>query len=443
VLDRFYVGYAPPGGQALLEHAGRTFSREVLVQAGLVGQGEGDRLYDRFRARIVLPILAPAGEPIGFGARTIQPGVEPKYLNSPETPVYKKSRVLFGLPQARQAIRDAGCALVVEGYFDVLSLASAGIHHAIAPCGTAWTAEHARLVLRHARRIALLFDGDPAGRTAAWRALSTTLAQHPDVGVVVLPAGKDPDDLVRDGRAEELRALLAAPRSPVAFASESLLEQGLEGHGLIARLAEMLAAVGSPVARELMIDEAAERSRLPGRILRREVERLTRALPAAPEGRGEGAAASARLTALEEAVLRVVLAEPAAAGNLLAAAAGVAAIRTPVRNVTAWVGDRGRSGSPPGAAELLRRVQRELGEEVPPAFLLDDALPQPDAQYRSDLERRLRELGLEAELEALGYQIRALEREGKSDEVERLLPRKQEKARELARLRAAPRASAG
>jgi DNA primase len=438
VLDRFYVGYAPPGGQVLLEHLAKTISREILVQAGLVGQDESGRLYDRFRSRITIPILAPAGDPIGFGARTTQPGVEPKYLNSPETPVYKKGKVLFGMPQARAALREAKCAIVVEGYFDVISLAAAGVHQAVAPCGTALTPEHVRLLGKLVPRILLLFDGDPAGRNAAWRALSTTLAQHPDVAVVVLPAGKDPDDLVREGRVEELRGWIAAPHSPVAFALETLTEQGLEGHTLIGRLAEMLAVVGSPVARELMVDEAAERSRLPARILRREVERRAGvARPTGAEGeRDSGGAPAGRLTPLEEAILRVVLTEPAAAGPLLEAAAGVAAIRTPVRNVAAWVWDRSRAGGPPAAAELMRRLQSELGEEVPPGFLLDETLPAPGEAYRQNLARWLREQGLDSELESLGYEIRALEKEGKAREVEALLLRKQTVAKELARLRA-------
>jgi DNA primase len=440
LLDLFYVGFAPPGGQAFLEYASPRFPREVLVQAGLVGQDDGGRLYDRFRARIVIPILASAGDPIGFGARTIQEGVEPKYLNSPETPVYKKSRILFGVPQARQAFRTAGSALVVEGYFDVIGLAAGGIHNAVAPCGTALTPEHVRLLAKVVKRIILLFDGDPAGRNAAWRALATTLAHHADVGVAVLPAGKDPDDLVREGRLSELHALIDTPRSPVAFAIETLAEQGLEGHGLIGRLAETLAAVGNPVARELMVDEAAERSRLPARILRREVERLGRAGLAfrgetTPDASGGGVVG--RLTPLEEAVLRVVLAEPAAAGPLLEAATGVASIRTPVRNVTAWAGDRSRAGSPPSAPELLRRVQSELGQEIPAGFLLDDGLPAPDEEYRQDLTRRLREQGLEAELEAVGYQIRALEREGKGAELEAMLLRKHTIAKDLARSRGA------
>jgi DNA primase len=449
ILDLYYVGFAPRGGRAWLEYGGQKFSREVLVQAGLVGQGEEGRLYDRFRDRVVLPILSVAGDPIGFGARSVQPDVEPKYLNSPETAIYKKSRVLFGLPQARSAIRDEGCALVVEGYFDVLSMTAAGFHHAVAPCGTAWTPEHARLLLRQTRRLILLFDGDPAGEAAAWRALSTTLPLHPDVGVAMLPPGKDPDDLVREGDTELLRRSIAAPLSPVAFALETLRRQGLDGHALLERVAELLASIGSGIARELMLDEAAERSRMPVRILRREMERIR-----TQRSRFErpGAAAeekprrdpTIRLTPLEEAMLRLVQTQPAAAGKLREAARGVPAISSSVQAVLAWVEDRARAGGAPATPELLRRVRAEVGEEVEASFLLDADAPAPDERFREDLLRRLGEQTLEAEMVALGYEIRTLEAEGGAgSRLAELLQHKQALARELARLRETGRETGG
>ncbi len=440
ILNRFYVGYAPPSGHALLDHAGKKHSREALVAAGLIGQGEGGRLYDRFRERVVLPVLSLAGEPIGFGARALQKGVEPKYLNSPETPLYKKGRVLFGLPQAREAVRQERCALVVEGYFDVLSLALAGICHAVAPCGTAWTPEHARLLLRYTRRIVFLFDGDSAGRTAAWRALLATLPVHADLGIGVLPGGKDPDDLVREGEVDRLREVISAPLSPISYTLEALSGDRLEGPALMERIAELLAAVGNPVAREMMIDEAAERIRLPARILRRETERLRQG----PAGRGprDGGRGDVRgaepvhLTAMEEAVLRLVQAQPASAGALRQAAAGAPGIRAPVRAVLAWVEDRTRAGGVVGSPELLRRIEAELEREVSPAFLLDETGPPPDERYRGDLLRRLREQAVEAQLAGLGHEIRTLENHGGGGErLEELLASKQDLARELARLR--------
>ncbi len=451
ILDLYYVGYAPSGGQALLRQLGAQLSREVLIEAGLLGQAEGGRLYDRFRDRVMLPILGVGGEPIGFGARAIRLGVEPKYLNSPETRLYRKRGELFGLPQARQAIRREGSVLIVEGYFDVLSLAAAGLHQAVAPCGTSWTPQHTAslLRLREGQRILFLFDGDAAGRSAGWRALAATLPAHAEVGMVLLPAGKDPDDLVRDGEIDALRAAIEAPCSPVAFGLEVLRGEGLEGHALIERIAEMLARVGSPIAREMMIDETAERSRLPLQVLRREVERLqSRVEQRAPRGSPPGepvATPAIRLTPMEEAILRLVQAQPAAAGSLLAAAHGAPAIGAGVRNVLAWVEDRARSQTPPDPPEFLRRVRNELGAGVEAGFLVAEELPAPDERLRADLLRRLREQALDAEKERIGYEIRALETGAASPSggdpaadqrrLAELLGRKQSLARELAHLR--------
>ena len=448
ILDLYYVGYAPPDGQALLAHLGKKFSREVLVQADLIGQSEEGRLYDRFRGRIMLPILGRNGEPIAFGARALHAGVEPKYLNSRETAVYRKRGELFGFPQARQSIRRGGSVLVVEGYFDALSLAAAGIYHTVAPCGTAWRMEHTESLLRVSQRIVMLFDGDAAGRTAAWRALGATLPRHTDVALALLPPGKDPDDMVREGRLAELQGILAAPHTPVAFGLEVLRGEGLEGPALIARVAEMLALVGNGIAREMMVDEAAERSRLPVRTLRREVEglrsRLGRRGDAAPESEPDGGAAR-KLAPVEELILRQVQAEPAAAQELAAAAREAPCIGSGVRRVLAWMEERAGAGASPAPPELLRRVRAELGEEIEAGFLLADDLPLPNPQLRHDLLRRLREAALEAENERVGYEIRALEGAaggerpasggGDGGRLAELLVRKQALALELARLR--------
>jgi DNA primase len=269
--------------------------------------------------------------------------------------------------------------------------------------------------------------------------------------MVLLPPGKDPDDLVRAGEAETLREAIAAPLSPVAFGLEVLQAEGLEGHALIERIAEMLAHVGSAIARELMTDEAAERSRLPVKLLRREVERLAERVARRPrrsEGRADEPerAPAARLTPMEEAILRLVQAQPAAAGPLFDAARGAPAIGAGVSHVLAWIADRARSQEPPDSPELLRRLRSELGAEVEAGFLVAEDLPAPDERLRADLLRRLREQALDAEKEQIGYEISTLEGRGGAGAEPRLaelLARKQSLARELAQLRAAEKRSAG
>jgi DNA primase len=197
IAARFRIGYAPDGWQAL-EGVFENYSEPFLVEAGLVIENEGKR-YDRFRDRVMFPILSARGATIGFGGRVLGEG-EPKYLNSPETPLFEKGRELYGLVQARDAIRTEGHALVVEGYMDVVALAQFGVANAVATLGTATTPVHVAKLLRLADALVFCFDGDAAGRKAAWRALEVSLPLAPDhkpIRFLFLPDGEDPDTFVR------------------------------------------------------------------------------------------------------------------------------------------------------------------------------------------------------------------------------------------------------
>jgi len=198
IAKRFGIGYVPEEWQNLAA-AFTDYDGPVLATAGLVKQKEDGKRYDVFRNRIMFPIVDVRGNVIGFGGRVLGEG-EPKYLNSPETPVFEKGRELYGLYQARRAIRDAGRAVVVEGYMDVVALAQAGVEYAVATLGTATTPLHVQKLLRQTDEIVFCFDGDKAGRGAAWRALENSLAHLQDgkqLKFLFLPEGEDPDTYVR------------------------------------------------------------------------------------------------------------------------------------------------------------------------------------------------------------------------------------------------------
>jgi DNA primase len=197
IAARFRIGYAPEGWQGLKE-AFSNYDDKSLVETGLVIEGDGKR-YDRFRDRVMFPILNARGAVIGFGGRVIGDG-EPKYLNSPETPLFEKGREVYGLVQARDPIRHAGRVLVVEGYMDVVALAQFDVGYAVATLGTATTPVHVSKLLRLADEVVFCFDGDAAGRKAAWRALEVSLPLAPDhkpIRFLFLPEGDDPDTYVR------------------------------------------------------------------------------------------------------------------------------------------------------------------------------------------------------------------------------------------------------
>ena len=218
IAARYGLGYAPDDWQGL-QRVFDDYSSPALAECGLVIDNEQGRRYDRFRDRIMFPIQDQRGNVIGFGGRVLGVG-EPKYLNSPETPLFHKGEELYGLTQARQAIRAEDRVLVVEGYMDVVALAQYGIANAVATLGTATTSTHVRKLLRQAGQVVLCFDGDNAGRKAAWRALEASLDVLADdklVGFLFLPAEHDPDSFVRTEGTAAFQRLAAQPTTLTEF----------------------------------------------------------------------------------------------------------------------------------------------------------------------------------------------------------------------------------
>jgi len=212
----FRLGLAPEGWENLVQRLRGRVTDEVLVQAGLAARRETGRggLYDRFRDRLMVPLVAPGGQVVGFGARALAAGDNPKYLNSPETPVYHKGSFLFALGAARRRTERDGEMIVVEGYFDAIALHQAGLANTVATSGTALTADQARLLKRVVPRVVLTYDGDAAGQEAMVRSLGVLLAEGLDVAVADLPTGEDPDTLVQRGGLEAWQAVRARAADP-------------------------------------------------------------------------------------------------------------------------------------------------------------------------------------------------------------------------------------
>jgi DNA primase len=225
IAAKFGLGYSPDDWQGL-KGAVEDYTASALVECGLVIDNDGKR-YDRFRDRVMFPILDARGNVIGFGGRVIGQG-EPKYLNSPETPLFEKGRELYGLFHARRAIRDLQTAIVVEGYMDVVALAQSGVENAVATLGTATTPTHVQKLLRMADNLVFCFDGDKAGRKAAWRALEQSLPvvmDGKDVRFLFLPAEDDPDTFVRRLGKDAFLAELKNAKPLSAFLFDELASQ--------------------------------------------------------------------------------------------------------------------------------------------------------------------------------------------------------------------------
>jgi len=271
VAKRFGLGYAPEGWDALAAVFADYRSNAELVEAGLVIPGDSGKRHDRFRDRIMFPITDGAGRMIGFGGRVLDQG-EPKYLNSPETPLFSKGRELFGLWPARDAIRRDNRAIVVEGYMDVVALAQHGIGNAVATLGTATTPTHVQKLLRMVDEIVYCFDGDAAGRRAAWRALENSLGVLRDdvrIKFLFLPEGEDPDSHVRKVGADGFHASLGDALSLTEFLLRELQAQAegdaVESAAQIVHRAEpLLRQIQAPALALLLRKRIADAAGLSG-----------------------------------------------------------------------------------------------------------------------------------------------------------------------------------
>lgn len=268
IAARFGIGYAPANRQNLasvFSDYSLNQSENVLVKVGLVVPGDGDKHYDRFRNRIMFPILNQRGEIIGFGGRVLDSG-RPKYLNSPETPLFAKGRELYNLFLASKAIRKSGRALVVEGYMDVVMLAQYGIDYAVATLGTATTSFHVQKLLSQTDDIIFCFDGDNAGRKAAWRALENSLAQLRDgknISFLFLPESEDPDSYIQKFGKESFEALIekALPLSEFFYneLSARVNLQTSEGRaGLVRNARPLLAQISAPILALMLIKRLSQ-----------------------------------------------------------------------------------------------------------------------------------------------------------------------------------------
>jgi len=209
VVERFGLGYADRGGRWLL----RLFEQQnippgELEASGLVGRRQDGSFYDRFRNRLIFPIHSETGKVIGFGGRALTPADEPKYLNSPETPIYKKSYVLYNLHRAKEGIRKRDRVVLVEGYMDVIGVSAAGVEEVVASCGTSLTSQQVQLLRRHSGKIVVNFDPDTAGANAAERSINVLLEESMHVRILQLDGGLDPDEYCREHGAEAYRVRL-------------------------------------------------------------------------------------------------------------------------------------------------------------------------------------------------------------------------------------------
>lgn len=298
VIEQFGLGYAPGGFEVMERFAEkRGFSLEMLETAGLIAKNESGRRYDRFRERLMFPIRDLTGRVIAFSGRILGKDERAaKYLNSPETPLFRKSRALFAMDRARKAIIDAQTCILCEGQIDVIRCHTAGFTNAVAALGTALTEEHAALIKRHADRVVLVMDADSAGQNSALRSAEIFLGAELAVEIATLPTGEDPDSLISKQGPDAFRAVLEQARSVVDFQMDVLstredMKQEAGLRRVAAAVLETIRHSASEVQRAQMLREAAARLGLSEQTLRTELRRTARARPVSPPKNAPGPAA--------------------------------------------------------------------------------------------------------------------------------------------------------
>ena len=262
-IERLGLGYAPSQRDGLRRHlvdAGQQL--DLLLESGLVAERDGGRAVDRFRNRLMIPICRDSGSVVAFGGRALETGQQPKYINSPESPLYTKSRTLYGLHLTKAAIRRLGYAVMVEGYFDFAQVVQAGVQPAVASCGTAVTAQQARLLRRFASKVIVSFDPDTAGRAAATRTGDLLIGEDLQVNIATLPEGADPDTCVRRHGVARYAEALRTSRPYLEY----VLDDAAAGRDL-SRNAHRRAFLSDMLAVARSIPNSAEREEFADRVM--------------------------------------------------------------------------------------------------------------------------------------------------------------------------------
>ena len=429
--EEFGIGWAVPGRDTLgRELARKGFTEQELLQAGLMAQRESGGAVDRFRARVILPIHDVAGRVVAFGGRLLAEG-EPKYLNSPETPLYHKSNVLYGLHRAKDAIRREGFGVIVEGYFDLITAVQAGVANVVATSGTALTDGHAALMRRFAERWVVVFDGDAAGIRAAKRSLEVFVTNGLFARGVLLPDGADPDSFIRAQGVAAFRGLVEKAEDLMDFFLRRTVQEHrldtIEGKVTAVReTVPLLAKIRDRVAQADYLARSAQRLGVKEEVLWSEVRGL-----GARGGAGAAASAAApvrpapagRPRTEEVELVKALLAHPALAAELRA---GIALEEFENEDCRAVAGtafallDRG------GADGLAGRLQFE-DERLRRMVTAWAADPGPLAEEHEarraagECLARIRRRRVERESRLIQERIRSAEAAGEHETVKELL----------------------
>jgi DNA primase len=450
IISTFRLGYAPPGWDFLSNKVAKSsLTLAEAEEAGLLVRKERGGFYDRFRDRILCPIFDLTGRVVGFGGRILGEG-EPKYLNTPETLIFDKSRVLFGLYQHRDTIRKTRRATVVEGNFDLLALAAFGVDNVVAPLGTALTRAQIRLLKGYADEVTLLFDGDAAGVMAAMRAVPLFLAEQIAARVALLPAMHDPDTYIRAHGREGLEKKVQNALPILEFAFEHLKDKhglNMTGKGKILEELEPLiqASGSSPLQQSVLISEFSSKLGLdPDQVMRGFKLAGRKKGPAKSDSRTGDPSPDRRtdtpiqLSRIEAQLLEFLIFYPRFLGRFLEAGIEEVLVAGPAKKILAMLQDMAAEPERAGPEQLMANlpdgpershVSRLL---ISSSFLQHDNEAKPPDEMAEEVLIWLMRYRFNKEIRELSEEIRTAQQNGDGDRLDELLHRKVELNKRLA-----------
>jgi len=436
-IKSFSLGWAPDGWDSLLSAATKKgFSNEVLLRAGLAKKSSEGRLYDAFRNRVMFPVWGISGKVIAFGGRALGED-QPKYINSPETPIYQKGQILYNLHRAKKSVSNNNSVIVVEGYTDVIRLVLGGIENVVASSGTAFTQAQARLIKRYANDVTLVFDPDSAGEAAAQRGIEVLLAEDLGIKVALLPAGKDPDAFMLEQGPEAFIGAMSEAKNFIEFHVEKTVAtpggSGLENKIATANLlASLVGKIPNPIRRD-------EYLRLVGSRLGIKPETLLKASQKSGFGdriEEEARHVHSKLGRLEKEymwLIRLLVKQPEYIGAVREMLDTEAIQSDPLRQLfdAIFVCEGGSIEE----TSLLGRVQSEEGQQILSEIMFEKIVrddPMYSVEWWREHNKRRQE---EEKFGELSKEIAEAERKGDIKHLNKLLEEKRELKRQLAEMK--------
>lgn len=434
--ETFKIGLAPEKWDEFVKMAGRRRLRQDLLEkAGLARRGDRGNYYDWFRGRLMFPIFNPSGRVVAFGGRILHDDPEkpqPKYINTSDTPIYHKGQLVYGLPQARDAMRQERKAILVEGYTDLIAMHRAGFKHSIAGLGTALTSDQANLIKRFASGVVMLYDADTAGDMAAFRGADILIGQGLEVHVALMPPGEDPDTLVQSGGPEAIEKVLEAAEPLVDFKigffrRKGGLDSPQKRSDATHALLETIIRIDDPITRQYALHDASEKLGVDERTLSSELQRMR----GSSDRRGGGIVQTNSPTSYYEEMLRnllwVLVQHPERRSEVFAYFKASDLLDHPLMPAFQWIEGAHIDGVEVGEADLYD----SLGNDPELTRRLGKILNRPDLDSSGYVDTIVREAPVVLRIHGIRQEITRIKEAQKSGTGTDLLKRMQELRAEL------------